>query len=99
MIEILHIDDSDDVAEKNILESGSTVASRSSNLKPSTDDWLCHLESKCDTSGTKSHITRVKTPECSITDGETFGRRDFADVPNFLVFFMFQTYNTAKNAL
>ncbi|XP_069145750.1 probable ubiquitin-like-specific protease 2B isoform X2 [Solanum lycopersicum] len=79
VIEILHIDDSDDVAEKNILESGSTVASRSSNLKPSTDDWLCHLESKCDTSGTKSHITRVKTPECSITDGETFGRRDFAD--------------------
>ncbi|XP_027774375.1 probable ubiquitin-like-specific protease 2A isoform X2 [Solanum pennellii] len=79
VIEILHIDDSDDVAEKNILESGSTVASRSSNLRPSTDDWLCHLESKCDTSGTKSHITRVKTPECSITDGETFGRRDFAD--------------------
>ncbi|KAK4739818.1 hypothetical protein R3W88_003515 [Solanum pinnatisectum] len=79
VIEILHIDDSDDVAEKNILESGSTVASRSSNLKPSTDNWLCHLESKCDTSGAKSHITRVKTPECSITDGKNFGRRDFAD--------------------
>ncbi|KAK6805496.1 hypothetical protein RDI58_003281 [Solanum bulbocastanum] len=79
VIEILHIDDSDDVAKKNILESGSTVASRSSNLKPSTNDWLCHLESKCDTSGAKSHITRVKTPECSIIDGKNFGRRDFAD--------------------
>lgn len=82
MNEILHVDDSDDVAEKKILESGAIVASRSSNLKPSTDYWLCHLESKCDTSVAKSHLTRVKTPECSVTDGEDFSRR--VDVPNFL---------------
>lgn len=79
VIEILHVDDSDDAAEKKILESGATMASRSSNLKPSTDYWLCHLESKCDTSGAKSHLTRVKTPECSITGGKSFSRSDFAD--------------------
>ncbi|XP_055816090.1 probable ubiquitin-like-specific protease 2A isoform X2 [Solanum dulcamara] len=73
--EILRVDDSDDVAEKKILESVAIVAFRSSNLKPSTDYRLCHLESKCDTSGAKSHLTRVKTPECSVTEGEDFSRR------------------------
>ncbi|MCD7447967.1 hypothetical protein HAX54_036786 [Datura stramonium] len=76
--EILHVDDSDDVAEKKILDSGATVVSSSSNLKPSRDYGLCHLESKCDTSGA-SHLTRVKTPGRSVSDGKNFNGRVFAD--------------------
>ncbi|XP_070033604.1 probable ubiquitin-like-specific protease 2A isoform X2 [Nicotiana tomentosiformis] len=77
--EILHIDDSDDIAEKKTLESGATVASSFSSLKPSTDYSLGHLESKCDTSGAKSHLTRAKIPGCSVTDGKSFRGRLFAD--------------------
>ncbi|XP_075094868.1 uncharacterized protein LOC107787832 isoform X2 [Nicotiana tabacum] len=77
--EILHIDDSDDIAEKKTLESGATVASSFSSLKPSTDYSLGHLESKCDTSGAKSHLTRAKIPGCSVTDGKSFRGKLFAD--------------------
>ncbi|KAM3219792.1 putative ubiquitin-like-specific protease 2A isoform X1 [Capsicum annuum] len=73
--EILDIDDSDDVAEKRILESGPTMSSSSSNLKSSTDYW----QSKCDTSGAKSHYKRAKTPVCSVTDGKNFAGSFFAD--------------------
>ncbi|XP_059313794.1 probable ubiquitin-like-specific protease 2A isoform X2 [Lycium ferocissimum] len=77
--EILHIEDSDDIAEMKILESGATVASSSSHLKPLTDYCLNHLKLKCDTSGGKAQLTRVEVPGCSVTDGKIFSRRVFAD--------------------
>lgn len=86
--EILDIDDSDDVAEKRILESGPTMSSSSSNLKSSTDYW----QSKCDTSGAKSHYKRAKTPVCSVTDGKNFAGSFFADVSNFLSFSYFKLH-------
>ncbi|CAN4107913.1 unnamed protein product [Withania somnifera] len=50
------------IVQKKISLSGDTMASRSSNLKPSTNYQLCPLESNCDTSGAKSDLTKVKTP-------------------------------------
>lgn len=96
--EILHIDDSDDIAEKKTLESGATVASSFSSLKPSTDYSLGHLESKCDTSGAKSRLTRAKIPGCSVTDGKSFRGTLFADVPIFLNFSCFKLYILLTNA-
>ncbi|KAJ8572492.1 hypothetical protein K7X08_009003 [Anisodus acutangulus] len=78
--EILHVEDSDDIAEKKILESSAPVASSSSNLKPLTNYCLNHLELKYGTSGVKSHSTRVKVPGCSVTDGKIFSGRVFADI-------------------